>query len=314
MTLPILAVAHVNLNCADLAANRSFFAALGLTATIRTDPAPQDCTAFGFEGDARWDAWMMQDSREGGTALDLLEWKEPRPIGSPPAAGLQPGLERLGLTAADIEAARKSVLAHGGWASEIQELSLGPGAVRTGFGATTPEGQPLLVLAADGDRLAHVGIGCTDLSRSEDFYVSLFGFQAMAEVAPGPLPASVFQPGPSANEEGSVQWRAKILYPAQPKAEPGQPHPFHVLLTEWENPKPQGRGTAEPHHLGLFRMAFLVDNIEEGHEELKRIGVDGLSPVVSLDLGPSCPAPNCSAVFFRDPDGTCLELIGAPAA
>ena len=95
----------------------------------------------------------------------------------PPTPGTRPGFERLGLTTSDVEAARDIVLAGGGRASEIHELPLAPGMTRTGFGATTPEGQALLVLAADGDRLAHVGIGCSDLERSEEFYRRIFGMK-----------------------------------------------------------------------------------------------------------------------------------------
>jgi catechol 2,3-dioxygenase-like lactoylglutathione lyase family enzyme len=310
MPIPTLSIAHVNLNCRDLARNRGFFEALGLSPTIRTDPAPQDCRAFGFEGEARWDAWMMQDARAGGTSLDLLEWKEPAPVGVPPIPGTRPGFERLGLTTSDVEAARDIVLAGGGTASEIHELPLAPGMTRIGFGATTPEGQALLVLAADADRLAHVGIGCSDLERSEAFYERVFGTNRAAAITPESLPGSVFQPGHE-NASTSIRWEARMLFPPNPAPEPGQPHPFHILLTQWQ-PGPKGRGLAEPNHAGLFRMAFLVEDIDSCHAQLIELGVADLSPVVSLDLGPSCPAPSCRALFFRDPDGTCLELIGAP--
>ena len=74
MPIPILGVAHVNLNCRDLDANRTFFGSLGLSGVVRTDPPPQDCRAFGFVGDAQWDAWMLQvGDAAGGTSLDLLE-------------------------------------------------------------------------------------------------------------------------------------------------------------------------------------------------------------------------------------------------
>ncbi len=311
MPIPTLSIAHVNLNCRDLTSSRRFFEALGLSPAIRTDPAAQDCRAFGFEGDGRWDAWMMQDGRDGGTSLDLLEWKEPAPIGVPPTPGTRPGLERLGLTSSELEAARKAVLAHGGRASEIHKLELAPNRSRTGFGATSPDGQALIILAADGNRLAHVGIGCSDLDRSEAFYARVFGMDRVAAIAPEALPGSVFQPDLE-DAPKTVRFEARTLMPASAQAEPGGPHPFHVLLTQWRAPAPSGRGLAEPNHLGLFRMAFLVEDIDACHAQLAELEVPELSPVVSLELGPSCPAPSCRALFFRDPDGTCLELIGAP--
>lgn len=315
MPIPTFAIAHVNLNCRDLELERAFFEGLGMRAVIHTDPAAQDCSAFGFEGDGQWDAWMLQDDRETpGTALDLLEWKEPRPIAHPPRPGTRPGFERLGFTAPDLAAAREAVLARGGWASEIHELDLGSSATgtgrRNGFGATSPEGQALLVLEADGKRLAHVGVGCSDLSRSEAFYAEVFGMKARAALTPGPLPAEVFQPGPEAR--GLVTWEGRLLDSPHPEVVAGAPHPFHVVLTQWSDPEPAGLGLAEPNHVGIFRMAFLVQDIDAAHDELASLGVSGLSPVVTLDLGPSCPAPDCSALFFRDPDGICLELIETP--
>ena len=46
-------------------------------------------------------------------------------------------------------------------------------------------------------------------------------------------------------------------------------------------------------------------------EELRRLGVPCSDPVF-LDMGPDIPVDGVWAVFFPDPDGTCLELIEAP--
>ncbi len=308
MAIPVLGIAHVNLNCRDLAHERAFFGALGLRATIHTDPAAQDCRAFGFEGDGRWDAWMLQgDGEPPGTALDLLEWKEPQPIGEPPRPGTRPGFERLGLTAADLGAARDAVLAGGGWASQIHDLALGADGPRSCFGATTREGQALLVHDGDANRLAHVGLVCTDLARSEAFYDEVFAMKAHETWAAEPRPAALFQPGPDV--DGAVRWEARVL--ALPEAAAADASSFRVALTAWHDPRVAGQGLAAPHHAGVFRMAFLVEDIDGCRDELARLGVPGLSDVVTLDLGPSCPAPSCRALFFRDPDGVCLELIGA---
>ena len=63
---------------------------------------------------------------------------------------------------------------------------------------------------------------------------------------------------------------------------------------------------------GLYRIAFLVENAQESWEELQRLGVGCPAPAF-LDLGPEIPVDGVHAVFFPDPDGTCLELIEAPA-
>ena len=72
-----------------------------------------------------------------------------------------------------------------------------------------------------------------------------------------------------------------------------------------------GAPAAAANQLGLFRMAFLVEDARAGHAELLRRGVETGEPVW-LDMGPDVPVDGLWAVFFRDPDGTCLELIQTP--
>ena len=75
-----------------------------------------------------------------------------------------------------------------------------------------------------------------------------------------------------------------------------------------------GDGTApypSANHLGIYRMAFLVDDAVAAHADLVAHGVTARPPVW-LDMGPTIPIDGLWAVFFADPDGTCLELIQAP--
>jgi hypothetical protein len=58
-------------------------------------------------------------------------------------------------------------------------------------------------------------------------------------------------------------------------------------------------------------MALMVASAEESCAELDRLGVDHSGPCW-LEMGPEIPIDGLYAVFFRDPDGTCLELIETP--
>jgi hypothetical protein len=58
-------------------------------------------------------------------------------------------------------------------------------------------------------------------------------------------------------------------------------------------------------------MAFLVADAHQAHAELLGLGVDAPAPVF-LDMGPEIPVDGVWAVFFRDPDGACLEFIQSP--
>ena len=83
---------------------------------------------------------------------------------------------------------------------------------------------------------------------------------------------------------------------------------FAIELTEiGEGAAPYPRAN----HLGIYRMAFLVDDARAAHADLVAREVATGAPVW-LDMGPTVPIDGLWAVFFFDPDGTCLELIQAP--
>ena len=85
-----------------------------------------------------------------------------------------------------------------------------------------------------------------------------------------------------------------------------------IDLLEWKTPKPVGRPAQDANQLGLFRMAFMVSDAAASCAELDKHGVKH-SGVCNLDMGPDVPiAGGLNAVFFRDPDGTMLEVIETP--
>jgi catechol 2,3-dioxygenase-like lactoylglutathione lyase family enzyme len=146
-----------------------------------------------------------------------------------------------------------------------------------------PDGFPLVLKRGSRNRLASVAVVCRDLERSLRFYEEVLGLKRVS------------------NGDGAL-------------ALPGDASGFRVQLSPWRGAGEPAPAALEPHRIGLFRMAFVVSDIERQHAELRRLGVSGLSPVADLHLGPDCPAPRCRAVFFRDPSGACLELIEVPAA
>lgn len=75
---------------------------------------------------------------------------------------------------------------------------------------------------------------------------------------------------------------------------------------------PDSAAYAEATDLGIFRIAFLVDDATAAVADARRNGADCPDPVM-LDMGPTIPIDGLWAAFFRDPDGTCLEFIESPA-
>jgi catechol 2,3-dioxygenase-like lactoylglutathione lyase family enzyme len=228
-----------------------------------------------------------------GIALDLLEWLQPRPLPAPERTRLSLGMSSLGFDVPDLEAARRRIADAGGQAAAATERSTLAGDAPTRwFAAWDPDGLPLVVREAERARLTFVDVTCSELERSLRFYDEVLGLKA---VWVGDAPHL------------GRDWQQAAL------ALPGDASGFRVALcpTQDRDAEP---ARVEPHRLGLFRMALLSTDIGRAHAELRGLGVAGLSEVADLDLGPACPAPRCRALFFRDPDGACLELIEVPQA
>ena len=147
-------------------------------------------------------------------------------------------------------------------------------------------------------RIAHVNVNCTDIARSHEWYERVLGLKTLGSSAPGPVDGALF------GSPGKVEWDARFLVPESGPT-------LAVDLLEWRTPKPFGRPAARANQLGPFRMAFMVADAQEAHAELARCGVDAPPPCF-LEMGPEIPVPGVWAIFFRDPDGTCLEFIQSP--
>lgn len=305
MALELLSVAHVNVNCSDLERSLRFYRDLvGLRPTSHTRPAPQDGRGFGLPGRVVWDAWMLQDDRAPlGPALDLLEWKRPAPIGRPHPEANHLGFMRVCLAHADLDALHARLVAAGvPTRSAPVSVPVLPGQSVRFFCCSDPDGTCIEFIERDGPViLSHVNINCSDLDRSSDWYQRVLGVAPIAGRAEPP-PAS----GAGFGFAGECDYRADFL------AVGGRAEGMILDLLEWKHPRPVGRPLAEANHLGAFRMAFMVADAKAGCAELDRLGVAHSGPC-PLDMGPDVPIEgSLLAVFFRDPDGACLELIETP--
>lgn len=304
MSLSLLSVMHVNVNCSDLERSLRFYRdRVGLVPQSHTNPLPQEGAGFGMPGKVVWDAHLLHDDRGyAGPAVDLLEWKSPAPIGQPPAVLHQLGFVRLCLTHADLDALHAELMGAGipCLSEPVTVPVLADQAVRF-FCCKDPDGTTVEFVERPGPvRLSHININCRDLEHSSQWYQRVLGVLPIAGRAQPP-PAS----GVGFGFEGSCRYRADFLAVA------GDASSLILDLLEWQDPKPVGQPAQEANHLGLFRMAFMVEDAAASCRELDRLGVENSGPCW-LEMGPEIPIDGLNAVFFRDPDGTCLELIETP--
>lgn len=305
MAVPVLEVVHVNVNCSNLERSLRFYRdVLGLRPFSHTRPLPQEGRGFGLDGAVQWDAVLLHDSRGlAGPAVDLLEWKQPPPAGSPYPEANHLGWFRLCLGHPDLASLQQQLLASGvSCVSAPQEVPIDPdrGLSARFFCCRDPDGTMLEFMELGGaPRLLHANVNCSDLAHSAEWYRRVLGLEVIGRSRPGPVS------GEGLGLDGRVEWNAEFL------TVPGRADSFVIDLLEWHRPRPMGRPYAAANHLGLYRLAFLVEDVRACHDELRRLGVDSGAPVW-LDMGPDIPIDGLWALFFADPDGSCLELIQRP--
>ncbi len=306
MAVEILKIVHCNVNCSDLPRSLRFYRdCVGLEPLAHTRPAlPQDGRGFGLPGRALWDAWMLHDARGPlATCIDLLQWEIPRPTGRPHASANQLGLARISVSVPDLDARCARLRSAGSPCLSAPELVQASHELEARlFCCPDPDGTLLGFVENRGRarvQLAQLSVNCSDVERSADWYQRVLGLELLGASRPGPTPGAVF------GLPGRVEWDARYL---APRRAPGE---FAIELVEWKQPRPVGRPYPSANHLGIYRLAFLVESCEEAHRELERAGVV-CPPPVWLEMGPEIPIDGLCALFFPDPDGSCLELIESP--
>jgi catechol 2,3-dioxygenase-like lactoylglutathione lyase family enzyme len=293
---------HVNVNCADLGRSRRFYVdGLGLTPGVRTAAEHvQPGAAFGLDR-ARWDAWILLGPHgyDGG-AIDLLEWQEPAPRGTPPARVEECGFQRLGILVSDLDAAIARVRELGGasWSDPFTHAIPGGGEIRLVL-ANDPDGTALeLIEAGDGPRVAFVAVACGDLERSIAFYRAL-GFRDVARFpSTDDDGAHLRITGPIAMEE------VMLLAPTTSEV--------NVMLVGFSAPLPVCTPPRPANTLGIWRSALLVTDLDGAYAELARLGVATLSPPTAMAMGPDLP--ELRFFCFAGPDGEMLELLEQPTS
>ncbi|HKA04439.1 MAG TPA: VOC family protein [Acidimicrobiales bacterium] len=268
--------AHANVNARDLEASERFYVScFDLTPRGRTAPeAAQDGAGFGLAGvPVRWRGVFLADHRGNRSpVVDLLQWLEPPTEG---VAYERP--DHLGLVALRFGAADPGAVA-------ARLTSAGaPVTHEDGMVVTAdPSGTRIEVFGRDGPiTYAGLRVNCTDLGTSAVFYRAALHLD-------GDEP------------EETERWTAQRMYL------PGQREQFSVWLTQWRS-GPVGTPYAAGHHAGIYRTALFADDAEASYVDVRQV-VPRVAPPVVVALGEGLA--DVWAIFFPDPDGAVLELVG----
>lgn len=286
---------HCNINSTDLSKAAAFYEGLlGQVVGMRTTPEPVDGASLGLEGQSTTLVWFFYDARgpRSAPAIELMDWLDPRPVGTAPAELHHAGLAAVGYVVPSLDDLRSQAVAAGYRVAADGEWPLGPAV------------QPVLrLLDADGVSVelredpehqvtsplfSHLRLSVRDLDASVRWY-GLIGFQ----------PAD-------RHDEVKVEEGAVSIASLRPAADPS----LSLELTAWSTPEVTGSPIGPANHVGIYRIALAVDDVAAARAEL-----GGLLPDVPEPIWVPLPGTRLGGVtvlFLKDPDGVVVELVERP--
>ena len=166
---------------------------------------------------------------------------------------------------------------------------------------TDPDGISVEFRQAPGrSRLQSLQLNCSDLDLSSAWYRDHLGLESRGRRRVEQADALPY------GLQGRVSLQVETL------GLPGKDAALEIQLVQWHQPEISGSPIGRANEVGLFRLAFLVEDAERDDRWLREQGI-ATSGAVWLDMGPEVPVDGVYANFFPDPDGSCLELIGLPS-
>ncbi|WP_181779322.1 VOC family protein [Pseudonocardia pini] len=285
--------AHANVNTVDLDRATDFYeSVLGLHSLGPTTPDQgQDGAPFGLAGtEVSWRGCFLADERDlRSPVVDLLEWTAPPTAQPDPAEADAPGLQGLGFAVADLEATIGRLEERG---LPVRRGTLVQGDARSEVVLTTDIDGTRIELAqrAVAPRYESIRLVTRDLPAAVAFYRDALHFDHDE-----PVDHRIEQAGATV-EAGRVV-RAYL---------PGQREKFSLLLTEPENAATLPKSTRLGNTARLYRMALLVDDVQEAYADL-RTHVPDAAPPIAAHVGAG--HQDVPALFFRDADGVVVEYL-----
>jgi glyoxylase I family protein len=141
--------------------------------------------------------------------------------------------------------------------------------------------------------VAHIGITVRDMEKAIYFYRDLLGLKVIGDVTFAGDEADILL------GEDNVKLRAVYLRSQEDRKSPP------IELLHFVEPIAKGEPYAGVANPGITEVAFWVKDIEQTYKELRAKGVRFYSAPQLFETDEY----KVKAVYFRDPDGTTLELL-----
>jgi catechol 2,3-dioxygenase-like lactoylglutathione lyase family enzyme len=156
-------------------------------------------------------------------------------------------------------------------------------------------------------RWLHANLVVRDLDASVRFYEDL-GFRKVREkYVEDPRVWAKLGVEPGVMRYAILQLPAPTPDGAYPSSDTASDFASPVLdICEFVDPPPEGVPYPSLNHLGIGRLSFEVDDIDDAHDLLERKGIEFLGPIAPVQLSEGTMYLFC----FRDPDGIVVELGG----
>ncbi|MCU1345536.1 MAG: lactoylglutathione lyase [Acidimicrobiia bacterium] len=136
-------------------------------------------------------------------------------------------------------------------------------------------------------RFLHVNLNCTDMARSDEIYIALFGMREIMHTE------STGQPGAPMGLDSLVDSRVSFLYDHR-----GARRSPSLELVAWDKPATVLKRYERPNDIGMQAVAYSVPSLDALRAPIAGFGL----PVGSLTLG------DRNALLFLDPDGVTVEI------
>ncbi|MFC1591850.1 VOC family protein [Thermodesulfobacteriota bacterium] len=292
---------HANINCSDLVQSRNFYEMLGFAAVLEGDAEVTAAFAAALNMPPYTLSYVQMLSGDG-SLIDLIEWKDPYDDSAPYSAVNHLGIARLTLQTADLHADIITLSAQGvEFFSEPVTVD-GPAGRKQFVVFKDPDGTIIELVESDAAQSAaacdstitgimSVNINCSNYEQSRLFYENL-GFSSVME----------FEDNGSAETAAAFGMPSYHVRGARMELRHAGPA---LSLLEWENPYDNSAPYAQLNHLGIARIALRSTDLDADITRLKAEGVAFFSDPVRPDGALSF----MRVVFFKDPDGTVIELV-----